>query len=359
MLIYNCHAHLFTINHIPNRFLPAPVMWLLKKRLTRETARKMIPFTDRDLIDRYVNFIEVALEGRQSEVLDMLKGYYPSGQVDQTKFIILPMDMEFMGAGKVKVGIEKQHEELEQLMKAGESIIPFIGTDPRRKGLLDFVKKWHEKGFKGIKLYPPLGFYPNDKRLEPIFEYAVNHSLPILVHCSRGGVHLKKVTKEMLKEPNPLGRKVEKKKAKLFSDIYTDPANYDAVATKYPELKICLAHFGGGDEWDNYMETSWHSDMPETEKSWFSVCLDIMHKHENIYADISSTLYQGSGRIDMLKVILENKKIKERVLFGSDFYMMERVKPIERKKSIEIRSKIGPENFKQIACTNPERFLNV
>ena len=92
--------------------------------------------------------------------------------------------------------------------------------------------------------------------------------------------------------------------------------------------------------------------------SWFSVILDLMREHENIYADISSTLYQGSGRIDLLKLILQDKKIRERVLFGSDYYMMERVKPLERKRSIEIRSQLGAELFEQIAFKNPERYLN-
>jgi len=330
-------------------------MWLVKKKPTRAVARKLIPFTDRDLIERYINFVEVTLQGGQAGVLDKLKGFYPNGTVDQTKFIILPMDMEHMMAGKVKVDIDQQHEELDKLVQAGEPVIPFIGTDPRRKDIAAFVVKWHERGFKGIKLYPPLGYYPNDSRLDEVYRYAVEHKLPVMAHCSRGGVHVKKVTSEMVNEPNPLGRKVTKQKAKDFSDLYTDPANYDPIATKYPELKICLAHFGGGDEWDDYMETPW---TPNGKMSWFSVILDLMRKHDNIYADISSTLYQGSGRIDLLKLILQDPKIRERVLFGSDYYMMERVKPLERKRSIEIRSQLGAELFEQIAFTNPERYLN-
>lgn len=358
MIIYNCHTHLFTINHIPDRFIPKLVMWLVKKKITRKIARLIIPFTDRDLIDRYINFVEVTLRGEQIEVLTKLQGYFPNGAVDQTKFVVLPMDMEFMRAGKVKIDLNQQHEELDSLVQSGHPIIPFIGTDPRRENIFDFVKKWHSRGFKGIKLYPPLGYYPNDSRLDNIYEYAEKSNIPIMAHCSKGGVHIKKVTKEMLKEPNPIGRPVKKQKAKHFSDLYTDPANYDPISKKYPKLRICLAHFGGGDEWEKYMLTSWDSSMPDTEKSWFSVIIDLMLKHDNIYADISSTLFEDSDRIDLLKVLLENPKLRERILFGSDYYMMEQVKPLERKKSIEIRSKLGPNLFKQIAFTNPGRYLN-
>ena len=163
----------------------------------------------------------------------------------------------------------------------------------------------------------------------------------------------------MLKEPNPIGRKVEKKKAKHFSDIYTDPANYDPIASKYPTLKICLAHFGGDTEWDKYLEHSWQPGSPEEDKSWLSVIIDLILKHENIYTDISSTLFQKDHYLDLLLVLLENKKIRERVLFGSDYYMMERVKSKEREMAIKIRSRLGPVLFKQIAETNPKRYLGI
>ena len=63
--------------------------------------------------------------------------------------------------------------------------------------------------------------------------------------------------------------------------------------------------------------------------------------------------------MDLLLVLLENKKIRERVLFGSDYYMMERVKSQEREMAIKIRSRLGPELFKQIAETNPKRYLGI
>ena len=359
MLIYNCHAHLFTIDHVPKKFIPPIVTWLVKKGHIRRLARNLIPFTDRDLIDRYINFVEVTLESSQAEVLDLLKQYYPFGSADQTRFIILPMDMAYMEAGVVPVGLAQQHADLEALVQAGAPVIPFIGTDPRRPGVADMVKDLHANhGFKGIKLYPPLGFYPNDVRLEPIYDYAVANKLPVMSHCSRGGVYVKEVTDAMLQEPNPLGRPVVKQKPKQFSDIYTDPANYDPIATKYPALKICLAHFGGGDEWDKYLTTPWKAGSREEDKSWLSVVIDLIMKHDNIYTDISSTLFEKESFIDLLLVLLENEKIRERVLFGSDFYMMERAKSLERARAIKIRSKLGPVLYKQIANVNPERYLN-
>lgn len=359
MIIYNCHTHTFTIDHVPRKFIPPFLSWLIKKKGVRKFARNIFFRTDRDLIDRYINFFEVSLIGSQAKVFEKLKGYYPNGQIDTTKFIVLPMDMEHMLAGRVPVNLEKQHEALAKIAKNDDSVIPFIGVDARREGAFEMVKQLHSQHFKGIKLYPPLGYYPNDTRLAPIFEYASKNNLPVMTHCSRGGVSIKKVTKAMLNEPNPIGRPVVKKKAQHFSDIYTDPANYDPIASKYPALKICLAHFGGDTEWDKYLEHSWQPGSPEEDKSWLSVIIDLILKHENIYTDISSTLFQKDHYLDLLLVLLENKKIRERVLFGSDYYMMERVKSKEREMAIKIRSRLGPVLFKQIAETNPKRYLGI
>ncbi len=360
MIIYNCHTHTFTTNHVPRKFIPPIASWLVRKKGVRRFARRLFPFTDRDLIDRYINFFEVSLLGSQAAVFKKLKGYYPQGQTDQTKFIVLPMDMAFMLADKVPVSLEQQHQELAQIAATDNTCIPFIGVDPRRKGVFDIVKTLHSsQGFKGIKLYPPLGYYPNDARLAPIYTYAEENKLPIMAHCSRGGVSIKKVTDAMLQEPNPLGRSVVKMKAKHFSDIYTDPANYDPIATQYPNLNICLAHFGGDGEWDKYLEHSWHPGSLEESKSWLSVILDLIQTHDNIYADISSTLFQKDSYMDLLLVLLENKKVRERVLFGSDYYMMERIKSQERKMAIKIRSRLGSALFKQIAETNPKRYLGI
>lgn len=359
MIIYNCHTHTFTIKHVPRKFIPPFISWLVRFKGVRNFARNILP-GDRDLLDRYINFVEVTLAGSQSNVLDKLIGYYPAGSTDQTKFIVLAMDMEFMLAGSVEETLDQQHQQLAELAQEDARVLPFIGTDPRRLNVVQMVKDLHKNaGFKGIKLYPPMGFYPNDERLAPVFEYASDNNVPIMSHCSRGGVYIKKVTNSMLQEPNPIGRKVVKQKAKQFSDIYTDPANYDPIATKYPKLKICLAHFGGNTEWDKYLEDSWTPGSPNEDKSWLSVIIDLILKHDNIYTDISSTLFEGNHYLDLLLVLLQNKKIRERVLFGSDYYMMERVKLREREMAIKIRSRLGPELFKQIAETNPKRYLGI
>ena len=109
----------------------------------------------------------------------------------------------------------------------------------------------------------------------------------------------------------------------------------------------------GGREWEKYLATSWEKNM---EKSWFSAVLDLIKKHPNVYTDVSYTLHNFSLH-PLLKVILQDEKIRSRVLYGSDFYMVELDMP-ERAFSINIRAYLSENDYQQIAETNPSGFLS-
>ena len=61
--------------------------------------------------------------------------------------------------------------------------------------------------------------------------------------------------------------------------------------------------------------------------------------------------------IDYLKVMLSHPLVRKHVLFGSDYYMVERENVSEKQASILLRSRLGEDLYKQIAYTNPREFL--
>ena len=119
MPFYNCHVHLFTIDHVPDGFAGVP--WLKLSALRRWTKRhprtlgtglwltrlllKYRPFgiawliraigLDEDSLGRIVRFAEITLNSSQSETYDRLRVYYPRDM----RFVVLPMDMAAMGLG--------------------------------------------------------------------------------------------------------------------------------------------------------------------------------------------------------------------------------------------------------------------
>jgi hypothetical protein len=65
-----------------------------------------------------------------------------------------------------------------------DRFVVFAGVDPRRgeQGLELFEHSVVAWGFGGIKLYPPMGFSLDDKRLEDYFAICAAYRLPVLSH---------------------------------------------------------------------------------------------------------------------------------------------------------------------------------
>jgi predicted TIM-barrel fold metal-dependent hydrolase len=106
------------------------------------------------------------------------------------------------------------------------------------------VKDYIERGFRGVKLYPPPGYKPYDEEyatqypeLLEIYAYLESEQIPIAAHCT----------------PYGLGGYPHKDK----DGIFADPDNYEYLLEKYTNLKLCLAHFGGNSEWRDYLERPW------------------------------------------------------------------------------------------------------
>jgi hypothetical protein len=160
-----------------------------------------------DFLARYVNIGRFAYYKDQYHILYKLENQYDKG----TGFVLLPMDMEFMAAGKLQSEgkYEYQMEELFKI-KCNEKhhVYPFVFVDPRRKEvgqkafftwqedqgkvkLKDcFIREYiEEKNFSGFKIYPALGYYPFDERLLPLWKYAADHAIPILTHAIRGTIY--------------------------------------------------------------------------------------------------------------------------------------------------------------------------
>jgi uncharacterized protein len=210
--ITNCHIHTFTVDHVPNRFagLFGQLLRVRPLRLAALAVLRAIGRAPRSRLARYAQILEVSHNRSQEDVFKIARGFYPQG----TRFVVLPMDMELMKAGKVERSIAAQHDELRQLRDDyPELVIPFVAVDPRRPGIVQTtIALLEEPGFCGIKLYPPLGYHPDHPALGELYAYAAEHDVPILAHCTRRGVHFRgRPSASMLSDPEtgapPAGRR--------------------------------------------------------------------------------------------------------------------------------------------------------
>lgn len=340
-VIVNCHTHIFTFNHVPSHFIPG--QWFILK---------FFPWTDRSVRNRFSVFLRSGNVATQEEVFARLCGFYPS----DASFAVHSIDFDYMAAGGPKRNYLEQLTELAALKrKYPQKLHPFFCADPRRPDLFDLFRRCVEQdGFCGIKLFPPMGFFPFDERLYPLFDYAQKYELPVMTHCSASGpVFGRKIPppKERI-HPKTQERMVYNSK-KSFGDYYTDPQNYRYLLSDFPKLKICFAHFGGDRQCEKYYKSN---DQATIRNNWFVKIMELLEHYPNTYADIS----YASADLDLLALfnaVLHKPETGARILFGSDYYMsgLERN---ERWFSMNVRMNLGEDQYMQIAHTNALKYLS-
>jgi predicted TIM-barrel fold metal-dependent hydrolase len=343
-MIINSHIHTFHgVKDTPNKLFGAIPTWLLKKGESWECIRGILhalnPFSDKDELDRLVNFGSIGrLENQQAIFEECFKSY----PID-TMFCLLTMDMAFMGAGKVPRPYEQQLIEVYNLKKKyPKNIIPFIHIDCRRENHFELFKQAIEQwGFNGMKMYPPYGTFPYDKRYDVEYSYCETHNIPIIAHCTQDStMYYKGKRKDLTALLSGCKLDIDWTRTnKQLCDYFTHPTNYRWVFDRFPNLKISLAHIGRGNNWDK-------------------IIMDMMKEFPNLYTDCSYTMYNEDGWYNLKLNLITNDVFRNRCLFGSDFFM-NAVECNEEYFSKKFRVFLGEELWKIISYDNPKRFLSL
>jgi predicted TIM-barrel fold metal-dependent hydrolase len=353
MEIYNVHIHTFKNEDVPRKFLPLNLVRVLSTKTGFNVISKILntlnPLSSDDKFKKYVKFATTGKLKSQEEIFDQCAEQYP----EKTKFIVMAIDMSAMNAGNVpRPYIEQLRELIELKNKYPNKVIPFVHIEPNNPDYLNIFDLAMKMGFKGVKLYPPAScFLPTDERLTPIYEYCNENNIPILVHCGeQSPTHYRDSKKNLRKKLNEYGLKWTKNMNRVqLCGQFTHPENYIEILKKYPNINLCLGHWGSEKAWDEYLED------PNNDKSWFNIIKDMIKKYPNLYTDVSFTLNR-TEYFSILKIFLLDKSIKPKVLFGSDYYMVE-TKTTEKKFCFDLRAFLGEDLWKAISYTNPKKYL--
>ena len=154
------------------------------------------------------------------------------------------------------------------------TLIGFLSVDPTHDGWRQELRRGHQElGLKGIKLLPMYaGFRVDEPRLDPLWEYADLHHLPVLLHA--GTTFIAQAPLEC-----------------------TLPRHLDSVATRYPRVRFVLGHLGHPYEGE---------------------CVAVIRKHPNVYADLSALHYRPLQLYHSLMLVQEYG-VWDKVLFGTDY----------------------------------------
>lgn len=217
----------------------------------------------------------------------------------------------------------------QEVSRYPDRLIGFLVVDPRRgKASLDEIERAVNKlGLSGIKLYPPAGWYPNDRETAyPMYEKAEQLGIPIMMHQG----------------DTPPGRLK-----------YCRPIHLDDVGFDFPDLKIIASHMG----------------MP-----WVDELCYVAMKNPNIYIDISFTaqlLYKNNPAELIKKLSFLLSLVPDRILFGTDWpgvttimtlkESVSMIQMLQTPKSLQESGtpRITQENKDMILGKNAARILNL
>jgi predicted TIM-barrel fold metal-dependent hydrolase len=407
----NIHSHIFTVSHAPDFFLQTvipdrdfaeTVQRLLQKKGTRFLIKFLKLFFwghKRGLLEKYIGFIEIGISSTQEEIFKIISNSYKKygdfGIVTLAQ-VLDTLDLE--DRDSTHKNVKTQIQEILEIKRNAayqNHILPFLPVDPRTSFTLS-TTEWLGKyinadaGFCGVKIYPGVGFYPYDIRLDPVWEWIEKNQVPVMTHCTRvgsfylgtqasilssGGFHVESLNPTSPSMPGNLNRirlTLENqsivKKNGMWCNVFGNPTCYEPVLEKYPKLKICFAHLGGSTEiirsdGDKPLEGY---PIELVDNNWYIEVLRLMKTYRNVYSDISYTLHND----DAMKIIAKKFKdenlvddfgvpLLNKLMYGTDFYMTQQ----EKEGTEALLQNNFTDAFNDttavnlMAYTNPAKFL--
>lgn len=155
-----------------------------------------------------------------------------------------------------------------------DRLLGFASVDPTRPDALDRLHHAVEDlGLVGLKLGPVYQHVdPRDERTIALLREAVRLDLPVL--CHQGTTFVRTA---------PLA--------------FARPYLLDEVATRLPDLRLCIAHLG---------------------HPWCEEAMAVIRKHPNLYADVSA-LQTRPLQLYLALTAAAEYRVLDKLLFGSDF----------------------------------------
>jgi predicted TIM-barrel fold metal-dependent hydrolase len=116
----------------------------------------------------------------------------------------------------------------ERLIRAQEKfpgkLIGGVYADPRQgKKAVELVRRAHGEGIRLVKLFPNLGYYPDDDKVRPFFDKVAELKMAVLTHCGW----------------------LLPQKGKDYAAYYSHPGRFEKLLRIYPETIFIFAHMGG------------------------------------------------------------------------------------------------------------------
>lgn len=209
------------------------------------------------------------------------------------KSVVFVLDLGLFAGTDDNVSLRHRYDlAIAAVARHPEDLLFFGGIDPRRPDALDLLSDSFDGGaLKGVKLWPPAGIQPNSADCYRLYEWCERNGLPVVIHTGH--------------ELGP-----------FFSGT-TRPIFCDEIASRFPQLRIVLAHAGMG----------WWEEAAYTAAAHEFVYLDIAYWQQKYLRNARRFQWELRSLIDIAG--------RERVMFGSDWPAFRRVRSVSPKDWID------------------------
>ncbi len=213
---------------------------------------------------------------------------------------------------EAEMGITRimNEEVAEVAAEHNDVLIPFASIDPHKgkMGVREARRLIEEYGVRGFKFHPTAqGFYPNDRMAYPLYEAIQEAGLPALFHTGQTGAGAG--------APGGMGLRLK----------YSNPMHLDDVAADFPDLTIIMAH----------------PSFP-----WQDEALAVATHKPNCFIDLSGW---SPKYFPPILVQYANTLLKDRMLFGTDFPVLDPDRWMRDFDQLPIKPEVRPLIMKENA----------
>ncbi len=369
-LVIDAHCHIFDKGSIPNPYLQIRIFDVLKstgfdnffEKHIENLAENKLWYIFRGIMNVAEWILEKGLPLDSQE--KMLNFYLKKIARDYKHYLCTPlmMDLEKGWGNRPAKLIHQQIKEVKDLIKDKQPILPFFAIDPRKveKNNLDLNRTNGERDlyenfidaftgnekFFGVKVYPALGFLPTDERLKPIFDVCAEKKIPVTTHCGGTIIGATKGNYDpsIFPEPNMSYRE--------RAAYLNHPKLWKSVLEEHKGLKVNFGHFGGKKQWLR-LNKGEEADRIDT------VIAYMKNPKYHVYSDFSYDLESKKAVHTLINEFSKTPILKERTMFGTDFWVVDPVFPKKLRKEIRRFKNISGQYWKQLSQTNSLRFLGL
>jgi predicted TIM-barrel fold metal-dependent hydrolase len=200
-LIIDCHSHIWDLDWQPARY---------QESIAKHAAHRRLPVRD------YKQILPKVMGNIHDPQGDNMIRDMDAAGVDAT--VLMMLDNGIGCAQECADPLSILDAHIAACERHAGRLYAFYGVDPRRPYAVSALKDAIGRGIRGVKIYPPNGYFPYEAPCYRLYDVALEANLPVLCHTGHTATPLR--------------------------SRFARPMYLGDVVADYPDLTVIVGHAG-------------------------------------------------------------------------------------------------------------------